>query len=65
MRKITLILVSWLIIGIAAAGHRGYFSAPSLGCSDPATRAVTIAAGPLNYVGLNPRSSCAAPKPSG
>jgi len=26
---------------------------------------VTIAAGPLNYVGLNPSITCGAPKPSG
>ena len=64
MRKSMLILFSWLIIGAAAAGQRGYFSAPNLGCSHAATRAVTIAAGPLNYVGLNPKISCSAPKPS-
>jgi hypothetical protein len=26
---------------------------------------VTIAAGPLNYVGLSPSMSCSAPKPAG
>ena len=55
----------WLIIGAAAAGQRGYFSSPSLGCSQGATIALTIVAGPLNYVGLDPKVSCTAPKPSG
>ena len=65
MGKGTLILFIWLIIGAAAAGQRGYFSAPSIGCTEAATIAVTIVAGPLNYVGLNPKISCSAPKPSG
>ena len=64
MRRSTVILFIWLIIGAAAAGQRGYFSAPNLGCTEGATIAVTIAAGPLNYVGLNPKISCSAPKPS-
>jgi hypothetical protein len=67
MSKGTLILFLWLLIGAAAAGQRGYFSA-SLGCSQGATIALTIVAGPLNYVGLNPSISCAvpsAPRPSG
>ena len=65
MSKGTLILFLWLIIGAAAAGQRGYFGAPNLGCTQGATMAVTIAAGPLNYVGLDPTISCSAPKPSG
>ena len=65
MRRSTVILFIWLIIGAAAAGQRGYFSAPNLGCTEGATIAVTIVAGPLNYVGLNPKISCSPPKPSG
>jgi hypothetical protein len=69
MSKGTLILFVWLLIGAAAAGQRGYFSSPStVGCTQGATIALTIAAGPLNYVGLNPSISCAVPtppKPSG
>jgi hypothetical protein len=64
-RTAVIILFVWLIIGAAAAGQRGYFSAPSLGCTQGATIALTIIAGPLNYVGLDPQISCTAPKPSG
>jgi hypothetical protein len=64
MRRSTIILFVWLIIGAAAAGQRGYFSASNIGCTEAATIAVTIVAGPLNYVGLNPKISCSAPKPS-
>lgn len=60
-----IVLLVWLIIGAAAAGQRGYFSSPTLGCSQGATIALTIVAGPLNYVGLDPKVSCTAPKPSG
>lgn len=64
MSKRTLILFLWLIIGAAAAGQRGYFSSVTVGCSDGATIAVTIMAGPLNYLGMNPMVSCTLPKPS-
>ncbi len=64
MSKRTLILFLWLIIGAAAAGQRGYFNGATVGCSDGATIAVTIMAGPLNYLGMNPMVSCTLPKPS-
>jgi len=63
MRRSTIILFVWLIIGAAAAGQRGYYSA-NPDCTTGATIAATIAAGPLNYVGLNPKISCTTPKPS-
>jgi hypothetical protein len=65
MSKGTLILFIWLIIGAAAAGQRGYFSSSTFGCTQGATIALTVAAGPLNYVGLNPSMSCSTPKPAG
>lgn len=65
MSKKTLILFVWLIIGAAAAGQRGYFSNQIIGCSSGATIVVTIGAGPLNYLGVNPTVSCDLPKPSG
>lgn len=64
MSKRTLILFLWLIIGAAAAGQRGYFGPATVGCSDGATIAVTIMAGPLNYLGMNPMVTCNLPKPS-
>jgi hypothetical protein len=65
MSKGTVILFLWLIIGAAAAGQRGYYSSPNLSCTQGATIALTVAAGPLNYVGLNPKIGCTTPKPSG
>ena len=64
MSKGTVLLFLWLIIGAAAAGQRGYFGTANLGCSQGATIALTVAAGPLNYVGLNPKLSCKIPHPS-
>jgi hypothetical protein len=55
----------WLAIGAAAAGQRGYFNAPAVGCSQGATIVVTMAAGPLNYLGVNPSITCKVPSPSG
>ena len=60
----TVILFLWLIIGSAAAGQRGYFNTVNLSCSTGATMAVTIVAGPLNYLGVDPMVSCNWPTPS-
>jgi hypothetical protein len=68
MSRGTVILFLWLIIGVAAAGQRGYFDLNNVNCSQGATMALTIVAGPLNYVGLDPQISCTppkVPKPSG
>jgi hypothetical protein len=58
MRIGTILLVIWLIIGAVAAGQRHYFSSSSTSCAKASTIAVTIIAGPLNYVGVNPKVSC-------
>jgi hypothetical protein len=65
MSKGTLIVFIWILIGAAAAGQRGYFSESNFGCTQGATVALTIVAGPLNYVGLDPQIACSTPKPSG
>jgi hypothetical protein len=58
------LLVLWLIIGAIAAGQRGYYNGTIGSCTKASTIAVTIAAGPLNYVGVNPKITCTAPQPS-
>jgi len=57
MRIGSVILVIWLIIGAIAAGQRGYYG-HSVSCATAGTVVVTILAGPLNYVGANPKVSC-------
>jgi hypothetical protein len=64
MRIGTAVLVLWLIIGAVAAGQRHYYSGSRTSCAKAGTIAVTIVAGPLNYVGVNPKISCQVPKPS-
>jgi hypothetical protein len=64
MRTGTLLLVIWLVIGAVAAGQRGYYNGSVGSCTKVGTIAVTIIAGPLNYLGVNPKINCAAPKPS-
>lgn len=66
MRIGSLLLIVWLVIGVLAATQRGYFgSDPTVDCKTAGTIAVTIVAGPLNYVGLNPKiSNCTLPQPS-
>jgi hypothetical protein len=59
------IVVIWLIIGAIAAGQRGYFKSDSdTSCAKTGTILVTIVAGPLNYVGVNPKIKCSVPQPS-
>jgi hypothetical protein len=58
------ILVVWLIIGAIAAGQRGYFDGSDTSCAEASSIAVTIVAGPLNYIGLNPKINCDLPEPS-
>lgn len=65
MRIASVVLVLWLVIGALAAGQRGYFGSSPQECATLATVAVTVVAGPLNYVGLNPRVECPqVPQPS-
>jgi hypothetical protein len=60
-----IILVVWLIIGALAALQRGYFSSANTNCAGVSTSIVTIVAGPLNYVGVNPKVQCPqVPQPS-
>jgi hypothetical protein len=63
-RLIVTLLVVWLAIGAVAAWQRHYFSNNRTNCAETGTIAVTIMAGPLNYVGVNPKISCQVPQPS-
>lgn len=64
MRVGGLILLIWLVIGAIAAGQRGYYDSGSANCAHAGTIAATVLAGPLNYVGVNPKISCHLPAPS-
>ncbi len=64
MRIAAVIVVIWLVIGVLAAVQRGYFSGSSTNCAKAGTTIVTIVAGPLNYVGANPKIKCTLPQPS-
>ncbi len=55
---------AWLIIGAVAAGQRGYYGDASTNCASVGTIAVTIVAGPLNYMGINPTVDCDYPQPT-
>lgn len=65
VRILTVILLAWLIIGAVAAGQRHYYSNSATNCAGVGTVAVTILAGPLNYLGVNPKiTTCELPQPS-
>lgn len=56
---IGLVVVIWLVIGVAAAWQRGYFGDDrEVSCKTTGDTALTILAGPLNYAGANPKVDC-------
>jgi hypothetical protein len=62
---IGIVVIVWLVIGVAAAAQRGYFgSGQDVNCKSFGDTALTIVAGPLNYVGANPKITCHTPQPS-
>jgi hypothetical protein len=64
MRIGTALVVVWLLIGVLAATQRDYFAGSDASCAKLGTIAVTVIAGPLNYVGVNPKVHCEVPQPS-
>ncbi|MFH5211794.1 hypothetical protein [Antrihabitans spumae] len=65
MRIATVVVLVWLIIGAIAAGQRGYYKGEAESCAGVGTIVVTVLAGPLNYVGVNPKvTDCELPQPS-
>jgi hypothetical protein len=64
-RMIGIIVVVWLLVGVLAAYQRGYFSDKrDVNCKKASDTVLTVVAGPLNYVGVNPKVKCRIPQPS-
>ncbi len=60
-----LIVIVWLVIGAFAAFQRGYFGDDrDVTCKTGGDTALTVVAGPLNYLGVNPKVKCNVPEPS-
>jgi len=59
----SLLLVIWLAVGAFAAYQRDYFKGTNDSCAKGTSIALTVLAGPLNYLGVNPKvHNC--PQPS-
>ncbi len=64
-RILGVIVIIWLVIGALAALQRGYFgNDQDVNCKTAGDTVLTIVAGPLNYVGVNPKINCRVPQPS-
>jgi hypothetical protein len=61
---VAVIVLVWLLIGGIAAFQRGYFQGSEVTCARTSTIVVTVLAGPLNYLGVNPKIDCSLPQPS-
>ena len=65
MRIGTVVVLIWLVIRVLAAAQRDYFSSSGdADCAKVGDTVLTILAGPLNYVGVNPKVDCKTPEPS-
>jgi hypothetical protein len=64
MRIGSVLLIVWLAIGALAGAQRHYYNGSAESCVKVGTIALTIVAGPLNYFGVNPKTSCKTPQPS-
>jgi hypothetical protein len=59
------ILLLWFLIGVLAGYQRHYFDQHNNSCAKAGTVVVTVLAGPLNYLGANPKvKTCDLPQPS-
>nr|WP_245718076.1 hypothetical protein [Nocardia miyunensis] len=54
-RLVMSIVLIWLVIGVIAGWQRHYYDSAPTNCASTGTIAVTIIAGPLNYLGVNPK----------
>jgi hypothetical protein len=61
---LTAVVVIWLVIGLLAAVQRHYLSSGQANCAHTSTVLATVIAGPLNYLGANPKIKCHTPQPS-
>lgn len=59
-----MLLIIWFAIGAIAGWQRDYYKSEPHTCAKAGTIAATVAAGPLNYVGVNPKIKCSTPQPS-
>jgi hypothetical protein len=65
MRIGGILVVLWLVIGVVAAVQRGYFGDHrDVTCKTTGDTVLTVLAGPLNYLGVNPKVKCKVPQPS-
>ncbi|MGW0251611.1 hypothetical protein ACWDYH_33785 [Nocardia goodfellowii] len=52
---LAVVVFGWLIIGAIAGAQRDYYTDAPNNCASTGTIAATILAGPLNYLGMNPK----------
>lgn len=57
-RILSVLFLVWLLIGGFAAYQRDYFADTDTNCAETSNIALTVAAGPLNYFGVNPKVKC-------
>jgi hypothetical protein len=65
MRIGSVVVLVWLIIGVVAAAQRdNNTTSGDASCAEVGDTVLTVIAGPLNYMGVNPKVDCKTPEPS-
>ncbi|MFC6010414.1 hypothetical protein [Nocardia lasii] len=62
---LSVLMLVWFGSGLIAAVQRDHFTSAPVNCGAWGTIGLTVLAGPLNYLGVNPKvSECQFPEPS-
>ena len=65
MRFVGILVIVWLIVGRRRGRPARVFHPRRQNCASAGTIALTVIAGPLNYLGVNPKvTDCNVPQPS-
>ena len=54
-RIVGVLVLIWLLIGVLATWQRDYFRRGETNCATAGSISLTVIAGPLNYLGVNPK----------
>lgn len=58
MKIASIVILAWLVVGAVVGTQRDYFKSDDNNCRETSDVVVTVLAGPLNYFGINDKTTC-------